>query len=234
MITDEDKQIVIDICQKVGGAISDEEALFLYKAAKEVERGVIVEIGAAHGKSTISLAMGSKAGYDIKVYSIDPHAGGMYTPDPTMSDITSDGTPDIAYYTGQGKSSWKLIENMLKFDVANIVVPLIDYSELAYKNFDNGRGWNLPIGLLFIDGDHRLNYVRKDIELWAKHVIGGGKILFHDKPFPGVSKVFEELISNTQKYCDIRDVGKDPIVNVTVIENMKEGDDINGGKCICY
>jgi len=204
--------IVRDICQKVGGAISDEEAMFLYECAREVKKGVIVEIGAAHGRSTICLAMGSKSGSCAKVYSIDPQAGGMYTPDPTSGDVTSDGTPDMKYYVRQGTSSWKFLENIKKFDIGDIVVPIFDYSELAYC------GWDKDIGLLFIDGDHRLNYVRKDIELWAKWVVSGGKILFHDVPFPGVSGAIKELILNNPRYTNYRGIGMDTIVNVTVVE----------------
>lgn len=212
-----DKDIVKDICQKVGGAISDEEALFLYKTAKEVKKGVIVEIGSAYGRSTVSLAMGSLiVGNGVKVYSIDPQAGGMYTPDLTSDDVTSDGTPDDKYYIEQGKSDRKFFENIKKFDIDGIVVPIIDYSELAYKNFDNGRGWSLPIGLLVIDGDHRLNYVRKDIELWAKWVVSGGKILFHDYPFVGVKRAIDELIMNNPRYCNFNGCGVEPFVNVTV------------------
>jgi len=75
-------KIVNNICKSIGGPISEQEALFLYELAKDVKNGVIVEIGATQGRSTICLAMGSKAGNGVKVYSIDPHAGGMYTPDP--------------------------------------------------------------------------------------------------------------------------------------------------------
>jgi hypothetical protein len=227
-INDIDREIVHNVCKFVEGPISEQECLFLYECAKGVENGIIVEIGAAKGRSTICLAMGCReSGFGIKVYSIDPHAGGMYTPDPTSDDVLSDGKPDEKYYTGQGlgKSIKKYLDNLNKFCVGDIVIPIIDYSELAYKNFDDGKGWNLPISLLWIDGDHRLNYVKKDIELWAKHVIPGGKILFHDYPFPGVCGAVEELILDKGKdrYCNFKGVGVEQIVNVTVNEDkLKE------------
>lgn len=226
MIDDSDIEIVNNICECVGGPISEKEALFLYELAKEVKDGVIVEIGAAQGRSTICLAMGSKTGNNVKVYSIDPHAGGMYTPDPTMGDVMTDGTPDIKYYIEQGKCSKPFFDNIRKWDVEDIVVPIIDYSELAYFHGLNGHEWNLDIGLLWIDGDHRLNYVKKDIELFGKWVMGGGKILFHDYPFSGVCGAVKELILGNPRYCNFRNVGIDQIVNVTVkdktIEDKKE------------
>lgn len=208
-------ELVNEIFRSVGGPIVEHEGLFLYNLAKECKNGYIVEIGSAQGRSTICLAKGSKAGYQVKVYSIDPHAGGLYTPDSTMHDPTSDGTPDIKYYTGQGTAHQIFCDNLKKFDVQDIVIPIVDYSELAYKNFDNGKGWNLPIGLLWIDGDHRYKYVMIDVDLWAKHVVSEGKILFHDRPFPGVTRVLNKILKSS-RYYNFKDVEQDPIVNITV------------------
>ncbi len=225
MIDDSDIAIVNKICKSVGGPISEKEVLFLYELAKEVKDGVIVEIGAAQGRSTICLAMGSKAGYGVKVYSIDPHAGSMYTPDPDWmgsNDPCKSGIPDIKYYIGQGKDKKPFLDNIKKWDVESIVIPIIDYSELAYKNFDNGHGWGKDIGLLFIDGDHRYSYVKLDIQLWTKHVTSGGKIVFHDYPYPGVCGAINELIIGNPRYCNFIGVGIDPIVNVTVRDKKEE------------
>lgn len=216
MVTEEEVKLIGELFKVVGGPINEKEGLFLYEMAKQVKNGVIVEIGSANGRSTVCLAKGSKAGYGVKIYAIDPHAGGMYTPDPTSGDISSDGTPDIKYYIGQGKGHKTFLDNIKKFDVEDIVVPICDYSELAYKNFNNGKGWDKDIGLLFIDGDHRYNYVKIDIELWARWVVSGGKILFHDRPFIGVTKSLNEMIIGNSRYHNVRDVGTDPIVNVTV------------------
>lgn len=212
------------------GGICKEEGLFLYNLAKKVRKGVIVEIGSADGLSTVCLALGSKDDHNIPVYSIDPHVGGMYTYDSEWikyQDPSKSGMPDIKYYTGQGNDSRGFLENIKKFCVDDIVVPIIYYSELAYKKGlkdekGNGKEWDLDIGLLWIDGDHRYNYVKKDIQLWAKHVIGGEKILFHDYPYPGVSIAVDELIVGSPRYCNFRGVGVDPIVNVTVRDKKEE------------
>jgi hypothetical protein len=52
------------------------------------------------------------------------------------------------------------------------------------RSSEIARNWNGPIELLFIDGDHRANGVRRDLLSWAKFVVPGGHLAFHD--YPGV------------------------------------------------
>lgn len=40
--------------------------------------------------------------------------------------------------------------------------------------------WNEPIGLLFVDGDHAFESVKKDSDKWCPHVVPGGFAAFHD------------------------------------------------------
>lgn len=220
MATEEEIKLINNVFRSVEGPLEAIEGQFLYDLAKEVKEGVIVEIGAAHGKSAISLALGSKAGHNLPVYSVDPRTGQPYTVDSDWiknRSVESDGTPETRSYTGQGTGNLQFYDNIKKWCVDDIIIPIANYSELAYKNGLDGQEWNLPIGLLWIDGDHRYNYVKLDIELWAKHVISGGKILFHDYPFSGVKKVIGEMILNNPRYHNFRGVGIDPIVNVTVV-----------------
>jgi MMP 1-O-methyltransferase len=59
----------------VPGWLTDEEGEALYELAKRCSgRGVIVEIGSWKGKSTICLGLGSRAGNDVRIYAVDPHA----------------------------------------------------------------------------------------------------------------------------------------------------------------
>ena len=63
----------------VPGWLTDEEAHTLYEAARGCTgRGAIVEIGSWKGKSTICLALGSKAGSGTPVYAVDPHTAGRF------------------------------------------------------------------------------------------------------------------------------------------------------------
>jgi len=59
----------------VPGWLTDEEGEALYELAKRCEgRGVIVEIGSWKGKSTICLGLGSRAGNNVRIFAVDPHA----------------------------------------------------------------------------------------------------------------------------------------------------------------
>jgi predicted O-methyltransferase YrrM len=65
-----------------------------------------------------------------------------------------------------------------------------------------GKKWNVPYDLIFIDGDHRYEYVKKDIELWLPMAKPGAYILFHDyakkrrKPKAGVKQAVDELLGD--------------------------------------
>jgi len=211
--------IIKDVFKYIESLISERDGLFLYELASKCKRGVIVEIGSAGGASTTCLAKGSKSGHNAKIYSVDPHIEHVCTMDPEYSlpesEGISEGIPDIKYYINQGITFPQFKEALQKMNVENIVTPIVDYSELAYIN-GIGKEWDIPIELLFIDGDHRYNYVKKDLELWGKWVINGGLILLHDRPFPGVIKVIANMIMNNPRYSEIRDIDRSPIFNMLV------------------
>ncbi len=202
-------EIIKEIFKSVPGMISEEDGLFLYDLASKCTKGAIVEIGSSSGRSTICLAKGSKSGGNMTVYAIDPHNGGGSTPDPMWWDIDHEGIPNPKYYINQGKSLSPFKERLLEHRVDDIVVPMVNYSELVYKN-----GWARPIELLFIDGEHRYNYVKMDLEMWGKHVVRGGIILMHDSSYPGVRRVINESIISNPRFTNIIE---SPIFNVTVV-----------------
>lgn len=205
--------LIREIIKSVPGQISEKDGLFLYELASRCTDGVIVEIGSAAGTSTICLAKGSKSGHSANVYSIDPHIGDPCTQDSDVGCPSEEGKPDMKYYTGQGRLFPAFKDTLRRLQVDDVVVPIVNYSELAYMN-GLGREWNIPIELLFIDGDHRYNYVKKDLELWGKWVISGGMILMHDKPYAGVEKVIDTMITNNPIYSEIRNLDRSPIFNM--------------------
>ena len=201
-------EIIRKIFESVPGMITEEEGLFLYDLAAKCKNGAIVEIGSSSGRSTICLAKGSKSGGNMTVYAVDPHNGGGSTPDPTWWDTDNDGTPAPKYYINQGKSLAQFKEKLFEHRVDDIVAPMVNYSELIYK-----KGWVRPIELLFIDGEHRYNYVKMDVEMWSRHLISGGIILMHDSSSSGVRRVINELIVSNPRFIYIKE---SPIFNVTV------------------
>ena len=66
---------------------------------------------------------------------------------------------------------------------------------LAEKTSEDARkDINSRFRLIFIDGDHHYEYVKRDISLWNGCLNGGGIMAFHDRRLEGVSKAAKELI----------------------------------------
>lgn len=190
--------IVNEIFDSIPGMLSYEEGNLFFTLASKCKSGAIVEIGSAHGRSTTCFAMGSKYGNRMPVYSIDPHNGVGATPDNGHDPRGLEyhpGNPNIKYYINQGKSYDAFVKNLNKFNVWDIVHPIVNYSELAYKEW-------VPqdIELLFIDADHRFEYVKMDFLTWGKHLINGGLLIFHDHAFPGVHKVIQSMVLPNSMY----------------------------------
>jgi hypothetical protein len=149
--------------------IGDKEAALLTRLASEVDDGCIVEIGSYRGMSTIALARGAR----VPVYAIEPHEefvgvlGGRFGPDDRRA----------------------FFENLLTAGVVE-QVRLVNLSSEVIS-----PGWQLPVGLLWIDGDHRYEAVRRDFDCWAPHL--RGKVAFHDaiQPTLGPSQLIEELLT---------------------------------------
>ena len=175
--------------ESVEGWLSVGEGRTLFQLAAAVPKGcAIVEIGSWKGKSTVWLAAGSKAGSGAKVYSIDPHTG------------TRDDEERARQQAGGGVI-WSFDDfrrNILRAGVADVVTPLVMYSEEAVSHVKE------PIGLLFIDGDHSYEGVRADFEVWSPHLVRGGVIAFHDtnvSVYPGIKKVVSESIYNSRGFA---------------------------------
>jgi hypothetical protein len=151
------------------------EAKFLYELAREATGGCIVEIGTFRGKSTVACALGARAGGGVRVYAVDPFepfvgaCGGRF------------GPADRPH----------LLRNLLLAGVADNVWLLHADSALVTA------AWRAPVALLWVDGDHAYEAVRRDVELWLPFVTPGGTVALHDSTDPklGVRRVVEELVA---------------------------------------
>jgi predicted O-methyltransferase YrrM len=177
--------------QAIEGLISEAEAECLFKLARNCN-GTIVEIGSWKGKSTVCLALGSKAGGKGKVFAIDPHQG-------LCNEITGQYTPD--------NTEPIFRENIKQAQVDDIVIPLVMKSEEA------ARGWTEPIFLLWIDGAHDYENVKLDFTLWEPHLISGGIISFHDafysfgcpwRTLHGIKKIVINNILKSNKFSKVK------------------------------
>ncbi len=148
------------------------ELRVLRTLASQVPAGLdVVEIGSYRGNSTIALAEGSAAGNRVRVYAVDPHVpfvgvkGGVF------------GPADQA----------ALYRNLSTFGVGELV------AVVCLPSATVARAWtNESVGLLWIDGDHRYESVRLDLEAWYPHVAPGGIIAFHDCDSEGVRRIISE------------------------------------------
>lgn len=158
------------------GMTSPQDVSFLMDLAQAAPDGAIVEIGSYRGKSAIALATGAslRAGTRPTVYSIEPHAdfvgvyGGRFGP-----------IDRAAYYQA-------MLDSGCAEHVALVNLPSVSAS----------KAWDLPIGLLFVDGDHRLEGVKNDAEAWLPFVVVGGIVAFDDAldPTIGPYHIVAELL----------------------------------------
>jgi predicted O-methyltransferase YrrM len=99
-----------ELIADIPGWLTDEEGEALYELAKRCTgKGVIVEIGSWKGKSTTCLGLGSRAGKNVPIFAIDPHAD---------------------YRFGEFK------DNMERAGITDLVTPIASLSQAAAPEFD--------------------------------------------------------------------------------------------------
>ena len=156
----------------VEGMISEVEAEALMRLAAEVPaEACIVEVGSYRGRSTTALALGAGG---APVYAIEPHESfsGLYGGEFGPADRRA------------------FFANLLRAGVVEKVRLVNLSSEVA------SEGWARPIGLLWLDGDHTVEGVRRDYEAWARYLRPGGLVAFHDAldPQDGPAQTIERLL----------------------------------------
>jgi hypothetical protein len=175
------------------GMTSLAEAKLLYELAREVRSGCIVEVGAYRGRTTVALGRGSLDGHRVPVFAIEPHQpftgvlGGRF------------GPPDAgAFYRA-----------MLETGCYHVVRLVSLSSEQV------APGWPWPVALLWIDGDHRYEGVRRDFESWQPHLMERATVVFDDADDPalGPHRVIAELLA-TGEFHEVRQFGKITVVRI--------------------
>ena len=181
----------------VHGWLSDGEGECLYYLAKAASgKGVIVEIGSWQGKSTVWLAKGSLSSGGGKIHAIDPHTGAPEQMEEYGYDI---------------QTFERFKENINKMGVQDVIIPLVKTSEAAFQ------GWRGDeVSLLFIDGSHVYEDVKKDFTLWEGLVRPEGVIVFHDSQAPGPSRVLEEFIYSSKNFRVVK-----VVESLTVVTRSK-------------
>ncbi len=167
----------LQLCfERTEGMVSFDEAMLLYRIARGASSGSIVEVGCYRGRSSVFLGLGSIDGERVKIYSVDPHKefvgvlGGIFGP--------KDRT---AFYRA-----------MLDNDCSEIV-SLINLSSELFSG-----AWSDPISVLWIDGDHSYEGVKRDFECWLPHLQVDALIVFDDATDCSIGpfRLIEELIES--------------------------------------
>ena len=127
----------------------------LFGLAEETTSNCIVELGTFHGRGTILLARGARAGNGAKVYTID--------------DYTQKRGWTEEFYGPLDKEIFKA--NIRK---AGVEVTLInkEISEAA-------QNWTEPIGLLYWDLGAKNRFWQDWLD-WNKHIVRGGVAIVKD------------------------------------------------------
>jgi predicted O-methyltransferase YrrM len=170
--------------ENVPGLIRNEDGLLLESVAEAVQAGqCIIEIGPFTGKSTCFMARGAKrAGSvddDIHIYSIDPWE---------LLDSPISGTGlTIARTREEAHELFR--ENVKKCGFSEIVTEFHGFGR------DAAARWNSPqpIGMVYVDGNHKYLAVKQDIADWAPKLEVGGYMVFDDYNSPQVRRAVDEL-----------------------------------------
>lgn len=153
-------------------SIGNSQIRALFRWASVVD-GNAVEIGSFYGRSTAVIAQGLKiAEKGGKVFAVDPHASRVSKYD-------------------------FFLENLKKSGIRDRVIPVRERSEIALQQLQPKELFDTKIGLLFIDGDHSYEGIKKDFG-WIDLVYRGGVIAFHDytEKYPGIMKAVKEYWEN--------------------------------------
>jgi predicted O-methyltransferase YrrM len=133
-----------------------DSAWLFYGLTRSMKPEVCVEIGSARGKSACFIGLALKRNGHGKLYAIDPHTQTNWNDDTSVETLP-------------------IMQKNLQ------AVGLIDVVEIVRKTSQEAAlGWKLPIDLLFIDGDHSYDGVKRDWELFSPYISRFGVVVFHD------------------------------------------------------
>ncbi len=164
------------------GFLTEREARFLaLVAACTPARGAILEIGSFKGKSTVGLACVA-ARYGLgKVIAVDPHTAPSST-DPNLRGLASSYDDFLRTLHLAGLSEHVEVHRAYSRDLA--------------------AGWERPVRVLWIDGDHTYAGAKEDFDRFAPHLAAGAIVALHDvlHRFEGPIRVFVEDILASDRY----------------------------------
>ena len=159
----------------LGGYLTPRETRFLILLAAAAEGpGEILEIGSYKGRSTFVLAQATAMAGRPGIVAVDP--------------LTGPAATDPAGYDDSVRSEF--YANLERSGVAGQV----EFHEKFSQQL--AEGWERPLRMLWIDGDHSYRGALSDLELFGPHLGEGAFVAFHDtlSPCEGPIRVFMEKV----------------------------------------
>ena len=177
--------------RKIPGLTPESVALALADMAAQVPPDrAIVELGTYQGRTALFMAWGARQGQGAHVYAIDPWdlpgERGPYN----QNQGGALGKRRKAF-TDPGTRNWARY-NVRANGYANRVTLIRNFSVKAAEKWTGG-----PVGLLFVDGDHRYDAVRADVSAWAAHLAPDAVIAFDDyaATHPEVIRAVDDMVA---------------------------------------
>lgn len=161
----------------IHGWFSRDEAEALVAEVLARPGATVVEIGSYCGRSSACLGLAAQQ-VGGRLYCIDPFTG-----------TASGHVIEHVYLSGTGGTPpGVMFDQMVDvFKLSDVVEKIVGFSQNV------GEMWGLPIDVLFIDGDHAYDYVKKDMELFAPYVKPGGIMALHDRAEDGPKQAIAEF-----------------------------------------
>ena len=161
---------MIEKFDSIKGFLDLNEGIALYEEVKRVsENNFCVEIGSYCGKSTCFIGQACKENKS-KLITIDHHKG---SEEQQLGELYFDAEV-YDEKLGRVNTLPLLIKNLAKFDLEDVVKPLVTDSISASKIVENNAD------LIFIDGSHTFESAESDYELWKNKIKKGGTLAIHD------------------------------------------------------
>jgi predicted O-methyltransferase YrrM len=178
----------------IDGWLSVDEAIALFELARGLPApdALVVEIGCWQGKSSICLARGLADRPAARLVCIDPF-------DASGDAESADGYADRARGLGPLRQAFE--QNLADAGVRHVVDVRPGLSHRLAAGFERG------IDLLFLDGDHSPEAVRRDFLDWAPKVRPGGFLAMHDVVHDvhrGPREVVDDLVRRDPTWIEPR------------------------------
>ncbi len=161
---------LLDAARAAEGFMPDDEGMALHEAGRVAGRlGPLLEIGTYCGKSAVYLGAAARDAHTV-LYTVDHHRGseenqaGWEHHDPRLVDPRTGRMDTLPFFR-------RTIEDA---GLEDAVVAVIGSSPTVASN------WATPLGLVFVDGGHAFDVALADFEGWARFVLPGGFLVFHD------------------------------------------------------